>query len=95
MREIIFVLKINYPFGDVKGVNISVNGTSSFSSEQGNVQIQLNNPLEDCTLDLTSSIGIIRINRPELKKKRSGRINFGDGKIKVIMRSEMGKVVLH
>ncbi|MEN9949172.1 MAG: putative adhesin [Bacteroidota bacterium] len=85
----------NSAFGDIKGVNINANGTSSFSSEQGNVQIQLNNPLEDCTLDLTSSIGIIRINRPELKKKGSGRINFGDGKIKVIMRSEMGKVVLH
>jgi hypothetical protein len=85
----------NAAFGDVKGVNISVNGSSSFSSEQGNVQIQLNNPIEDCALDLTSSMGIIRINRPELKKKGSGRINFGDGKIKVNMRSEMGKVVLH
>ncbi len=76
-------------------MNINANGTSTFSSEQGNVHIQLNNPLEDCTLDLSTSIGIIRINRPELRKKGSGRINYGDGKIKVIMRSEMGKVVLH
>lgn len=85
----------NSAFGDVKGVALNANGTSSFSSEQGHVQIQLNNPLEECTLDLTSNIGIIRINRPELKKKGSGRINYGDGKIKVIMRSEMGKVVIH
>jgi hypothetical protein len=87
-------INANTAFGEINGVNLNLNENSSFSADLGDVNVQINNSLKDCTLDLTSSMGIIRINRPELKKRGSGRINYGDGRVKVNMRSEMGKVVL-
>jgi hypothetical protein len=80
--------------GDVSGEKITVKDDCKLESSLGDIDVQLSNPLSDCSLDLSSSLGKVKVNRPELKKKSGSQLNLGNGKLKVIMATSLGKVIV-
>jgi hypothetical protein len=63
-------------------------------SSLGDIDVQLTNPLSDCRLHLSSSLGKVKIIRPELKKKSASQLIIGDGKLNVVMETSLGKVIV-
>ena len=80
--------------GDIDGEYILISDNSKFNTNLGDIDVQLSNPLSDCSLDLSSSLGKVKVNRPELKKKSGSQLNLGNGKLKVIMETALGKVIV-
>ena len=80
--------------GDIQGEHILISDNSKFNTSLGDIDVQLSNPLSDCSLDLSSSLGKVKVDRPDLKKKSSSQLNLGNGKLKVIMATSLGKVIV-
>ena len=80
--------------GDIQGEHILISDNSKFNTSLGDIDVQLSNPLSDCSLDLSSSLGKVKVDRPELKKKSGSQLNIGNGKLKVIMETSLGKVIV-
>jgi len=80
--------------GDIQGEHILISDNSKFNTSLGDIDVQLSNPLSDCSLDLSSSLGKVKVNRPDLKKKSSSQLKLGNGKLKVIMVTSLGKVIV-
>jgi hypothetical protein len=80
--------------GDIDGEYILISDNSKFNTNLGDIDVQLSNPLSDCSLDLSSSLGKVKVDRPELKKKSGSQLNIGNGKLKVIMETSLGKVIV-
>ncbi len=80
--------------GDVTGENITVKDECKLESSLGDIDVQLSNPLSECRLDLSTSLGKVKVDRPELKKKASSQLIFGNGKLKVVMETALGKVIV-
>jgi hypothetical protein len=80
--------------GDIQGEHILISDNSKFNTSLGDIDVQLSNPLSDCSLDLSSSLGKVKVDRPDLKKKSSSQLNLGNGKLKVIMVTSLGKVIV-
>ena len=80
--------------GDIQGEHILISDNSTFNTSLGDIDVQLSNPLSDCSLDLSSSLGKVKVDRPELKKKSGSQLNIGNGKLKVIMETSLGKVIV-
>jgi hypothetical protein len=80
--------------GDIQGEHILISDNSKFNTSLGDIDVQLSNPLSDCSLDLSSSLGKVKVDRPELKKKSGSQLNLGNGKLKVIMATSLGKVIV-
>jgi len=80
--------------GDIQGEHILISDNSKFNTSLGDIDVQLSNPLSDCSLDLSSSLGKVKVNRPDLKKKSGSQLNIGNGKLKVIMETSLGKVIV-
>jgi hypothetical protein len=80
--------------GDIQGEHILISDNSKFNTSLGDIDVQLSNPLSDCSLDLSSSLGKVKVDRPDLKKKSGSQLNIGNGKLKVIMVTSLGKVIV-
>jgi DUF4097 and DUF4098 domain-containing protein YvlB len=80
--------------GDVSGKNITVKDDCKLESSLGDIDVQLSNPLSELRLDLSTSLGNVKVDRPDLKKKSSSQLNLGNGKLKVIMATSLGKVIV-
>jgi hypothetical protein len=82
------------PLGDIDGEYILISDNSKFNTSLGDIDVQLSNPLSDCSLDLSSSLGKVKVDRPELKKKSGSQLNIGNGKFKIVMETALGKVIV-
>jgi hypothetical protein len=78
--------------GDIQGEHILISDNSKFNTSLGDIDVQLRNPLSDCSLDLSSSLGKVKVDRPDLKKKSGSQLNIGNGKLKVIMETSLGSI---
>jgi len=78
--------------GDIQGEHILISDNSKFNTSLGDIDVQLSNTLSDCSLDLSSSLGKVKIDRPDLKKKAGSQLNIGNGKLKVIMETSLGSI---
>lgn len=78
--------------GDVSGENITVKDDSKLESSLGDIDVQLSNPLSELRLDLSTSLGKVKVDRPELKKKAGSQLTFGNGKLKIEMETALGNV---
>jgi hypothetical protein len=78
--------------GDVSGKNITVKDDCKLESSLGDIDVQLSNPLSELRLDLRTSLGNVKVDRPDLKKKSSSQLNIGNGKLKVIMETSLGSI---
>ena len=80
--------------GDIDGEYILISDNSTFNTSLGDIDVQLSNSLSDCSLDLSSSLGRVKIDRPDFKKKSGSQLDIGNGKWKVIMETSLGKVIV-
>jgi hypothetical protein len=80
--------------GDVSGKNITVKDDCKLESSLGDIDVQLSNPLSELRLDLSTSLGKVKVDRPELKKKAGSQLTFGNGKFKIVMETALGKVIV-
>jgi hypothetical protein len=80
--------------GDIQGEHILISDNSKFNTSLGDIDVQLSNPLSDCSLDFSSSLGKVKVDRPELKKKSGSQLNIGNGKFKIVMETALGKVIV-
>ena len=80
--------------GDVSGENITVKDDCKLESSLGDIDVQLSNPLSELRLDLSTSLGKVKVNRPEFKKKASSQLTFGNGKLTIVMETALGNVVV-
>jgi hypothetical protein len=80
--------------GDIQGEHILLSDNSTFNTSLGDIDIQLSNTLSDCSLELSSSLGKVKVDRPDLKKKSGSQLILGNGKLKVIMETSLGKVIV-
>ena len=80
--------------GEVSGENITAKDDCKFESSLGDIDVQLSNPLSECRLDLSTSLGKVKVDRPELKKKAGSQLTFGNGKFKIVMETALGKVIV-
>lgn len=80
--------------GDVSGEKITVKDDCKLESSLGDIDVQLSNPLSELRLDLSTSLGKVKVDRPELKKKAGSQLTLGNGKLKVIMETALGKVIV-
>jgi hypothetical protein len=80
--------------GDIQGEHILISDNSKFNTSLGDIDVQLSNPLSDCSLDLSSSLGKVKVDRPEFKKKSGSQLNIGNGKFKIVMETALGKVIV-
>jgi len=94
MRNLTGRINCSTSLGDVSGKNISVQEECKLESSLGDIDVQLTNPLSDCRLHLSSSLGKVKIIRPELKKKSASQLIIGDGKLNVVMETSLGKVIV-
>lgn len=80
--------------GDIQGEHILISDNSKFNTICGDIDVQLSNPLSECSLDLSTRVGKVKIDRPDLKKKSSSQLTAGNGKMKVIMESPVGMIII-
>jgi len=79
--------------GDIHGGHILISDNSKFNTSLGDIDVQLSNALSELNLDLSTSLGKVKVDRPEIKKKAGSQLNIGNGKLKVIMETSLGKVI--
>lgn len=80
--------------GDIHGGHILISDNSKFNTSFGDIDVQLSNPLSELRLYLSTSLGKVKVDRPDLNKKSSSQLNIGNGKLKVIMETSLGKVIV-
>jgi hypothetical protein len=80
--------------GDIQGEHILISDNSKFNTSLGGIDVQLSNALSELNLVLSTSLGKVKVYRPELKKKSGSQLNIGNGKLKVIMETSLGKVIV-
>jgi hypothetical protein len=78
--------------GDITGENITITEACILTTSLGDIDVQLTNSLTECRLDLSTSLGNVKVDRPELTKKSHDRLKIGTGKLKVIMNTSLGKI---
>ena len=80
--------------GDIHGGHILISDNSKFNTSLGDIDVQLSNALSELNLDLSTSLGKVKVDRPELKKKAGSQLTFGNGKLKIVMETDLGKVIV-
>jgi hypothetical protein len=80
--------------GDIQGEHILISDNSTFNTSLGDIDVQLSNALSELNLVLSTSLGKVKVNRPELKKKSGSQLNLGNGKFKIVMETALGKVIV-
>jgi hypothetical protein len=82
----------NTDMGDITGEGVTATAACSLTTSLGDIDVQLTNSLTECRLDLSTSLGNVKVDRPELKEKSHGQLKIGTGKLKVIMNTSLGKI---
>ena len=82
----------NTDMGDITGESVTATAACSLTTSLGDIDVQLNNSLDECRLDLSTSLGSVKVDRPELKEKSSSQLKIGTGKLNVIMNTSLGKI---
>jgi hypothetical protein len=82
----------NTDLGDITGERITLTEACKLTTSLGDIDVQLTNSLTECRLDLSTSMGSVKVNRPELKEKSHDRLKIGTGKFNVIMNTDLGKI---
>jgi hypothetical protein len=80
--------------GDIEGENILISEGSNLETSLGDIKIQLNNQLSECNLKLSTSLGHIKVDRADLKKKSRNQLTIGNGKLMGTMTTSLGKIIV-
>ena len=82
----------NTDLGDITGERITITEACRLTTSLGDIDVQLTNSLTECRLDLSTNLGNVKVDRPELKEKSHDRLKIGTGKLNVIMNTDLGKI---
>ena len=87
-------LKLVTSMGDISGENISISDDCLLNSSMGDMDVQLNNPISECKLDLSTSMGKVKVKRADLTTKSRNELKTDSGKFKVNMNTSMGNIIV-
>jgi hypothetical protein len=80
--------------GDISGENIGISDDCILNSSMGDIDVQLNNPISECKLDLSTSMGKVKMTRADLTTKSQNELKTESGKFKVNMNTSMGNIIV-
>ena len=80
--------------GDVSGENITFSDDCQLNSSMGDINIQLNNPISECKLHLSTNMGKVKVKRADLKTKSQNELKTVRGKFKINMNTSMGDIIV-
>ncbi len=80
--------------GDVSGENITFSDDCQLSSSMGDIDIQLNNPISECKLDLSTNMGKVKVKRADLITKSQNELKTVSGKFKINMNTTIGDIIV-
>ena len=80
--------------GDVSGENITFSDDCQLNSSMGDIDVQLNNPISECKLHLSTNMGKVKVNRADLKTKSQNELKTVSGKFKINMNTSMGDIIV-
>jgi hypothetical protein len=92
MKNVSGKLKLVTSQGDISGENISITDDCQLNSSLGDIDFQINNPISECKLNLSTSMGKVKVKRADLKTKSQNELKTGSGKFKVNMNTSMGNI---
>jgi hypothetical protein len=87
-------LKLVTSMGDISGENIGISDDCILNSSMGDIDVQLNNPISECKLNLNTSMGKVKMKRADLKTKSQNELKTHSGKFKVNMNTSMGNIIV-
>ncbi|MBM3455393.1 MAG: DUF4097 domain-containing protein [Bacteroidetes bacterium] len=81
-------------YGHIKGVNITGSELISLTSNYGNIDLQINNPVSESKLELRTGYGKVKVKRSDLESESSKRLIFGSGRTRVAVTTSYGDVII-
>jgi hypothetical protein len=87
-------LKLITSKGDISGEKISISDDCILNSSMGDIDVQLNNPISECKLNLSTSLGKVKMKRADLTTKSRNELKTDSGKFKVNMNTSMGNIIV-
>ena len=87
-------LKLVTSMGDISGDNIRISDDCILNSSMGDIDVQLNNPISECKLNLSTSLGKVKMKRADLTTKSRNELKTDSGKFKVNMNTSMGNITV-
>ena len=87
-------LKLVTSMGDISGENIGISDDCILNSSMGDIDVQLNNPISECKLNLSTSMGKVKVKRADLTTKSRNELKTDSGKFKVNMNTSMGNIIV-
>jgi hypothetical protein len=87
-------LKLVTSMGDISGENIGISDDCILNSSMGDIDVQLNNPISECKLNLSTSMGKVKMKRADLTTKSRNELKTDSGKFKVNMNTSMGNIIV-
>lgn len=94
MKNLKGKINVNSSNGDILGKNILISDDSKYFTSLGGIDIQIRNPLSECKISLSTSLGNINVDRYDLKTKSKNQMTVGNGKLGVIMHTSLGKIIV-
>lgn len=94
MKNVTGKLKLITSLGDISGENITVSDDCQLNSSLGGIDVQVNNPISECRLDLSTNLGKVKVKRADLKTKSEKKLRTGSGTFKLIMNTSMGNIIV-
>jgi hypothetical protein len=87
-------LKLVTSMGDISCENIGISDDCILNSSMGDIDVQLNNPISECKLNLSTSMGKVKMKRADLTTKSRNELKTNSGKFKVNMNTSMGNIIV-
>jgi hypothetical protein len=87
-------LKLVTSMGDISCENIGISDDCILNSSMGDIDVQLNNPISECKLNLSTSMGKVKMKRADLTTKSRNELKTDSGKFKVNMNTSMGNIIV-
>jgi hypothetical protein len=94
MKNVSGKLKLITSMGDISGKNIRISDDCILNSSMGDIDVQLNNPISECKLNLSTSMGKVKMKRADLTTKSRNELKTDSGKFKVNMNTSMGNIIV-
>ena len=94
MKNVSGKLKLITSMGDISGKNIRISDDCILNSSMGDIDVQLNNPISECKLNLSTSMGMVKMKRADLTTKSRNELKTDSGKFKVNMNTSMGNIIV-
>lgn len=81
-------------YGNISGIRVQASGSFVSKTNFGNIDVQLSNPISDCTLEAFTNLGKIRVDRKEISTKGNEQIRIGNGPVSISLKTNYGNVLV-